>query len=653
MPSCFPAFFASKKRNEDGSSIKSKNKKRGRALSNLSNDQVPESSASTLSNDSLLPNNVSNNSIKTNPQSSISNNNSTNNNDNVTHTYSKEIITIPEYSPLKSEPQMSLYSDRETIDRLNAELKLSQSELKSAQLKLTIATEKNEQLLRHQEKMKKDLNKKQLELEEAQKRITELIKKDKDLEEINRQVKEQLKISKIEPEVEALITGLAYSLKEAYEEIEDYKEKERDLLTMANETGEEIRRLQLKQKDSNLLATECGQELCEVKLDLENAFKYINELKGQINNSEKIIVGLVNELKAANTDYENLEKENNDLNTFANETGDEIVHLRSINRDQNYLINEVGQEFLEAKREIETLKKENNALCILLNGLGEECVKSKNRVQELENVENDLLLLANESGEEIQLLHKKIRDQNLFMNECGDELVNAKHELNNYKSVNEQYCIIIEGLANMLNKSNEKINKYVNENNDLMILANESGEEIVSLRSKIKDNNLLVNELGNELLETKEKATHYKKCANLFIDLINVLSKEYAATEKDKEYLENEKDDLLIMASETGEEIINVRKKLRDDKILINECTTELIQEKAKNEQLKRENEIQEKLLEGLANMLNEANIELEKSKAREQDMELLANECGQEICELREQIKQIMPKPNSQKIIC
>jgi len=576
MPSCFPAFFASKKRNEDGSSIKSKNKKRGRALSNLSNDQVPESSASTLSNDSLLPNNVSNNSIKTNPQSSISNNNSTNNNDNVTHTYSKEIITIPEYSPLKSEPQMSLYSDRETIDRLNAELKLSQSELKSAQLKLTIATEKNEQLLRQQNNQKLELKKKQAELDDAEKRIAELIKKDKDLEEINRQVKSQLKASKLEPEIEALLTGLAYSLKDAYEQIEDYKEKEKDLLIMANETGEEIRRLQLKQKDSNLLATECGQELCDVKCDLENAFKYINELKSQIDNSEKIIVGLVNELKAANSDYENLERENTDLTTFANETGDEIVHLRSINKDQTFLINEVGQEFLEAKREIENLKKENNALCLLLNGLGEECIKSRNRVHDLEDVENDLLLLANESG-----------------------------------------------------------------------------EEIVSLRSKIKDNNLLVNELGNELLETKEKATHYKKCANLFIDLINVLSKEYAATEKDKEYLENEKDDLLIMASETGEEIINVRKKLRDDKILINECTTELIQEKAKNEQLKRENEIQEKLLEGLANMLNEANIELEKSKAREQDMELLANECGQEICELREQIKQIMPKPNSQKIIC
>jgi chromosome segregation ATPase len=646
MPSCFPAFFTSKKKNEDGSSIKSKNKKRGRALSNLSNDPMPSSSASTLSNDSLTPNNLNNNSINTNPQNNVNNN-------NVTHTYSKEVITIPEYSPLKSEPKMSLYNDQEAIDRLNAELKLSQSELKSAQLKLKIANEKNEQLLRQQTRQKAELNRKQAELDDAEKRIAELIKKDKDLEEINRQVKDQLKTSKVEPEIEALLTGLAYSLKDAYEQIEDYKEKEKDLLIMANETGEEIRRLQMKQKDSNLLATECGQELCDVKCDLENAFKYINELKGQINNSEQIIVGLVNELKAANSDYENLERENSDLNTFAHETGDEIVHLRSINRDQNFLINEVGQEFLEAKREIENLKKENNALCLLLNGLGEECMKSRNKVQDLEEVENDLLLLANESGEEIQQLHKKIKDQNLFMNECGDELVNAKHELNNYKTVNEQYCVIIEGLANMLNKSNDKINKYVNENNDLMVLANESGEEIVALRSKINDSNLLVNELGNELLETKEKASHYKKCANLFIDLIDVLSKEYAATEKDKEYLENEKDDLLTMACETGEEIIAVREKLRDDKVLINECTTELIQEKAKNEQLKRENEIQEKLLEGLANMLNEANAELEKSKAREQDMELLANECGQEICELREQVKQIMPKLNSQKIVC
>jgi len=628
MPSCFPAFFNSKKRNEDGSSLKSsKNKKRGRALSNLSSEQLPSSSASTLSNDSLLP--LSNaNSLNA---SSISNTPG-----NVTHTTTREVITR-EYVPLKSEPQMSVQSnDQETIDRLNTELKLAQSELKSTQLKLKLSQEKNEQLLRQQDKDKKELEKKQLELESAQKRNEELLKKDRDLEEINKQIKEQLKDSKIEPEVEALLTGLAYSLKEAYAEIEDYKVKEKDLLVMANETGEEIRRLQIKQKDSNLLATECGQELCDAKCDLEQAFKYIEELKGQINCSEQIIVGLVNELKKANSDYDNLAKENGDLNTFANETGDEIVHLRSINRDQNTLINEVGQEFLEAKFELDKLKKENNVLCLLLNGLGEECVKSRNRVHELEDAENDLLLFANESGEEIQKLRAKVRDQVNTLNEAGDELVNTKYELESVKEVNKQYCVIIEGLANMLNEANAKINKYHNEIDDLMELANESGEEIVGLRSKINDSNSLINELGNELLAAKEKATHNEKCANLFIDLIDVLSKEYAAAESDKEYLENEKEDLLTMACETGDEIIAIRKKLRDNNVLINECATELIETKAMNEQLKEKNEIQDKLLEGLISMLKETNSELEKTRAREQDMEILANEAGQEICELR-----------------
>jgi len=616
MPSCFPAFF---------NSSKSKSKKRGRTNSN---EQVPSSSASTLSNDSLLPNNLSSNSVDT--LASVPG--------TTTHTTTKEVITVREYVPLKSEPQMSLqYNDREAVDRLNSELKLSQSELKSAQLKLKLATEKNEELLRQQEKTKKELNKKQFELEEAQKRIDDLIKKDRDLEEINNQVKSQLKDSKMDPEVEALITGLAYSLKQAYEEIEDYKVKERDLLTMANETGEEIRRLQIKQKDSNLLATECGQELCDAKVDLEQAFQYIDQLKGQIKDSEQIIVGLVNELKAANSDYESLERENGDLNTFANETGDEIVHLRSINKDQNSLINEVGQEFIEAKNEIEKLKNENNALCLLLNGLGEECVKSRNRVQDLENTENDLLLLANESGEEIQNLRQKIRDQISCINEAGDELISTKNELNNSKYINKQYCVIIEGLANMLNETNAKVDKYINENKDLMELANESGEEIVSLRSKINDSNSLINELGNELLESKEQSAHYEKCANLFIDLIDVLSKEYSASEKDRRYLENERDDLLNLANETGDEIIAVRNKLRDNKILINECVTELIEAKAMNEHLKQQNDIQDKLLEGLTDMLNESNAELEKSKAREQDMETLANEAGQEICELRD----------------
>jgi len=351
MPSCFPAFF---------NSSKSKSKKRGRTNSN---DQVPSSSASTLSNDSLLPNNLSSNSVDT--LASVPG--------TTTHTNTKEVITVREYAPLKSEPQMALqYNDREAVDRLNSELKLSQSELKSAQLKLKLASEKNEQLLREQEKTKKELNKKQLELEEAQKRIEDLIKKDKDLEEINNQVKSQLKSSKMDPEVEALITGLAYSLKQAYEEIEDYKVKERDLLTMANETGEEIRRLQIKQKDSNLLATECGQELCEAKGELEQACQYINKLKKDLYNSEQIIVGLVNELKAANSDYENLAKENNDLNTFANETGEEIIELRNIKKDQVKLVNESCQELIESKEALFDAKQQNEAYLSFIVAIGEK-----------------------------------------------------------------------------------------------------------------------------------------------------------------------------------------------------------------------------------------------------------------------------------------
>jgi len=570
MPSCFPAFF---------NSNKSKNKKRGRALSNLSSDQLDQvqsvsASTLTLTNDSASPNNVNNDS------KSVGAPNTT------THTSTKEVITVQEYVP---EPQMTLYNDREAVDRLNNELKLSESELKSAQLKLRISTEKNEQYLREQEKLREELVKKETELENAQKRIDELLKKDEELEDVNRQVRDQLKTSNIEPEVETLITELAKSLKEAYAEIENYKAQENDLLIMANETGEEIRRLQARQRDAHIIANECGQELCETKRDLEQAFRYIDELKTQLKNSEQIIVGLVDELKSANNDYQDLQRENSDLNTVANETGDEIIHLKSINKDQNTLINEVGQELIEAKREIEDLKKENEALSLLVNGLGQECVSSRDRCINLENTENDLLLLANESGEEIQKLREKIRDQNNLINECGSELVNAKQELANANTTNQQYCLIIEGLANMLNESNEKTVKYENETRDLMEFANETGEEIVNLRFKIKDSNNVINELGNELLETKEKAAHYKKCANLYIDFIDVLTKEYAAAESDKTYLEKERDDLLAMATETGEEIIVTRNKLRDNQKLINECTTELIEAKTENQQLKQQ----------------------------------------------------------------
>lgn len=578
MPSCFPVFF---------NSSKSKSKKRSGTLSNSSNDQVDQlqtNSASTLifSNDSLSPNGFSNDNVNTiNTEKSVGTPNVT------THTSTKEVVH--EYAPVKSESQVGLNNDHKSLERLNGELKLSQSELKSTQLKLRISTEKNKKYLREQERLRKELDKKETELENAQKRIDALLKKDKELEDVNRQVKAQLKASNIEPEVEALITGLAYSLKEAYAEIEDYKAKENDLLVMANETGEEIRKLQMKQRDARLIVNECGQELYETKRDLDQAFHYIDELKGQLKNSEQIIVGLVDELKSANADYEDLQKENNDLNTIANETGEEIVHLRSVNKDQYNLINEVGQELCEAKGEIDHLKKENEALGLLVQGLGQECVSTRDRCVHLETTENDLLLLANECGEEIQALHEKVRDQNTLINECGNELVDAKQELAHTKATNQQYCLIIEGLAHLLNENNEKIAKYETETQDLMELANETGEEIVNLRFKINDSNSVINELGNELLDAKEKAAHYQKCANLFIDFIDVLSKEYEAAALDKNYLENERDDLLAMANETGEEIIATRLKLRDDQELIKECTTELIEAKIENEQLKQQ----------------------------------------------------------------
>jgi len=571
MPSCFPVFF---------NSNKSKSKKRSETISNSSNDQIDQlqtNSASTFSNDSLSPNGFSNDNV--NPINTTTN--------VTTHTSTKEVVH--EYVSLRSEPQVGLNNDHEALDRLNCELKLSQSELKSAQLKLKISTEKNKKYLREQERLRKELIKKETELENAKKRIDELLKKDRELEDVNRQVRDQLKASNIEPEVEALITGLAYSLKEAYAEIEDYKAKENDLLVMANETGEEIRKLQMKQRDARLIVNECGQELYETKRDLDQAFHYIDELKGQLKNSEQIIVGLVDELKSANTDYEELQKENIDLNTIANETGEEIVHLRSVNKDQYNLINEVGQELCDAKGEIENLKKENEALGLLVQGLGQECVSSRDRCVQLETTENDLLLLANECGEEIQALHEKVRDQNTLINECGNELVDAKQELAHTKATNQQYCLIIEGLAHLLNENNEKIARYETETQDLMELANETGEEIVNLRFKINDSNSTINELGNELLDAKEKAAHYQKCAHLFIDFIEVLSKEYEAVALDKNYLENERDDLLAMANETGEEIIASRLKLRDDQELIKECTTELIEAKTENEQLKQQ----------------------------------------------------------------
>ncbi|OUM67412.1 hypothetical protein PIROE2DRAFT_67022, partial [Piromyces sp. E2] len=70
-------------------------------------------------------------------------------------------------------------------------------------------------------------------------------------------------------------------LNNAKKEIEDMKNRENDLLALANETGEEIRSLRMKQNDARLIANETGSELVDLKDELNRVKAELSLYKQQ------------------------------------------------------------------------------------------------------------------------------------------------------------------------------------------------------------------------------------------------------------------------------------------------------------------------------------------------------------------------------------
>lgn len=82
--------------------------------------------------------------------------------------------------------------------------------------------------------------------------------------------------------------------------------------------------------------------------------------------------------------------------------------------------------------------------------------------------------MANEAGEEIYELKKKLRDTTILINECGQELIDAKNENEELKKENEVFGQIITCLSSELNFANKKIERYQENTEELMLIANET-----------------------------------------------------------------------------------------------------------------------------------------------------------------------------------
>jgi len=173
-------------------------------------------------------------------------------------------------------------------------------------------------------------------------------------------------------------------------ENESLIEKENDLLILANEAGEEINNLIKKEREANLTINEAGTELLQAKAE--------NEVLRQ--NEEKclaIIEAVSNSLIEAKDTIEKLNNENQDLLNVANETGEEIINLKRIQKDQARHVSESCQELIDSKVTLNEISNQNSNYEQIIYGLVEMLNNSKKEIEDLKNNESDLIALANET----------------------------------------------------------------------------------------------------------------------------------------------------------------------------------------------------------------------------------------------------------------
>jgi len=162
------------------------------------------------------------------------------------------------------------------------------------------------------------------------------------------------------------------------------------------------------------------------------------------------------------------------------------------------------------------------------------------------------------------------------------------------------------------------------------------GEEIMKLQKIGKDKSVALNETGQEICELKNEIEGLRRENILLKEVFKTLLEEYKIVRKENEDLNTKENDLLVLANEAGEEITKLINKERDSNNTINEVGTELIQTKAENEQLKKNEEQCLAIIEVISQSLIEANKTIEKLHNENNDLLSLANETGEEIIELR-----------------
>jgi len=277
-------------------------------------------------------------------------------------------------------------------------------------------------------------------------------------------------------------------------------------------------------------------------------------------------------------------------------------------QDENVKLLEKSIDYDNLKKKEADQEKEISALKDEKTKLNYQIEKSK---KEVKNYQNHL----NTAEQENKILKIKLR---------------AKHE----REAKETETTI-DLLLNGLKEAYDEINKLDERERDYLVMGNESGEEIYDLKKQLRDATILINECGQELVDAKSENYELKKENDIFGQIITCLSSELQAANKRIENYENSTHELMLIANETGDEIIKLQKTNRDKCIAINETGQEICQLKVEMDQLRRENNLLKEVFKTLLEEYKVTKKENETLIEKENDLLVLANEAGEEIIKL------------------
>jgi len=233
----------------------------------------------------------------------------------------------------------------------------------------------------------------------------------------------------------------------------------------------------------------------------------------------------------------------------------------------------------------------------------------------------------NNKGDEIIKLQNTNRDKCIAINETGQEICQLKNEMDQLRRENSLLKGVFKTLLEEYKVTKKENETLIEKENDLLILANEAGEEINKLIKKEREANQTINEAGNELLQVKAENVALKQNEEKCLAIIEAVSNSLIEAKQTIEKLNVENQDLLSVANEAGEEIINLKRIQRDQAKHVSESCQELIESKVALNEITNQSNNYEQIIYGLVEMLDASKKEIEDLKNRESDLVALANE--------------------------